>query len=118
MIKDGVRRMRKESSEEKFRPFTSQHTRPTGALKGWRKFLDIKGSPEKEEVFTRRECVRVFACMCVSESGFNSMMILVAAVCGVVELQCWLVFFIIVEAYFHIRSQSRCIELILGEMGK
>lgn len=88
MIKDGVRRMRKESSEEKFRPFTSQHTRPTGALKGWRKFLDIKGSPEKEEVFTRRECVRVFACMCVSESGFNSMMILVAAVCGVVELQC------------------------------
>lgn len=32
--------------------------------------------------------MRVFACMCVSESGFNSMMILVAAVCGVVELQC------------------------------
>lgn len=64
MIKDGVHRMRKESSEEKFRPFTSQHTRPTGALKGWRKFLDIKGSPEKEEVFTRRVCARVCLHVC------------------------------------------------------
>lgn len=78
------------------------HRSTQGPLVHWRdgeSFWILKEVLRRKKS-SRGECVRVFACMCVSESGFNRMMILVAAVCGVVELQCWLVFLLLWRLLF------------------